>query len=336
MVDTFLDPRTLEEVYALFSCPTAGLGAVPVGPPPGHVARNDKMGAESGAQVMERQEFVILSYPRSGTHWLRTALESNPAIRCQAELFNSNNWGLPYPLSTPVEDILEGIAFRETPPEIAAVGFVLHAFQPWSLEAFPGLTENPNWEGLWPWLAQRSGLRVVHLVRRNLLRRHLSHRLMVETDFWHAWDPDRVDRVTHLGGRPGEHQIGRRPENRPTLELDPDDLARDFAEVERWTQEARRKLAPRKALEVAYEDLVAHFDRHSAEIQRFLGVEPQSLTGAMVKLERRPLRRAIRNYDALARHFAGTSWGGFFDDSGRTEGGDTPPSPPPDLAPPPS
>ena len=55
---------------------------------------------------MSARPFVLVSYLRSGTHLLRTALESHPEIVCRAEPFNSDDRRLPYPLETPTAEVV--------------------------------------------------------------------------------------------------------------------------------------------------------------------------------------------------------------------------------------
>ena len=124
---------------------------------------------------MAYSRFVLVSHPRSGTHMLRTALESHPAIRCQSELFNTDNRQLPYPFSMPTREVLDGWAFHDYPPSIQCVGFVLHAYHPLGLSLVPEIRQNPDWGDVWTILGSMPDLRVIRLVRRNLLQRHLSH-----------------------------------------------------------------------------------------------------------------------------------------------------------------
>ena len=257
--------------------------------------------------------FVIVSYPRSGTHLLRTSLESHPAVVCQAEPFNSDDRRLPYPLDTPTADVLAGWVFRgDGPDTVRAVGFVLQAYHPHALEAFPGIRPNPGWADIWPRLAAMDGLRVVHLERRNLLARHLSHRMARATGAWHAWDPAAVDGVTHLTGRPPEGQIGRPQGERPRLTIDPAQLALDFEEVARWRRHAEEALAGRPLLRLTYEELCGDSEAAAARVQAFLGLEPRPLRPAVARLEERPPERAIENYAELKSHFAGSPWESFF------------------------
>ena len=256
--------------------------------------------------------FVLVSYLRSGTHLLRTALESHPEIACQSELFNSDDRGLPYPLDTPTAEVLERWAFgRELPAEVTCAGFVLHAYHPHALRAFPGIRANPSWADVWPRLAAMPELRVLHLRRRDLLARHLSHLLARATGFWHAWDTGAAARVSHLHAPPPE-QVGRPRETPPPIAIDPDRLALDFEEVSGWHAAADQVLAGRPVLQVAYEDLCADFSGETDRVQRFLGVAPAALRPAVGKLEERPPERAIANWEELRRSFAAGPWAPFF------------------------
>jgi hypothetical protein len=240
-------------------------------------------------------------------------LESHPAIRCQAEPFNSDDRRLPYPLATPTAEVLARWVFRDDVPDsVRAVGFVLQAYHPHALEAFPGIRANPDWADVWRLLAEMNDLKVIHLERRDLLARHLSHCMARTTGAWHAWDPSAVDAVTHLTGRPPDAQIGRPVGERPRLALDPAQLAIDFAEVERWRRTAEAALAGRLLLRLSYEELCGELDAVARRVQEFLGVAPQPLRPAVGKLEERSPAAAIANYPELKRHFTGSPWESFF------------------------
>lgn len=259
------------------------------------------------------QRFVIVSYLRSGTHMLRTALESHPRVFCQTEVFNPDNPLLPYPLQTPVEVVLREHVFKDHAPPVTHAGFVLHAYHPYALEAFPGLRSNPAWGEVWPRLDALNDLRVLHLKRRNLLRRHVSHLVARRSRFWHSWRADGVTRVTHLDAPPHPDSVGWAPEERPVVHVDPQQLERDFVEVERWRRTADAALASRPRLDVVYEDLCADFARVSAGVLDFLGLPRVPLRPAVTRLEARPLREAVANHDALKAHFAATRYAEFFD-----------------------
>ena len=261
--------------------------------------------------LLAYRRFVIVSHLRSGTHLLRTSLESHPAIACQTEVFNSDSPDLPYPLTTPTSDVLARWVYRSFPPEVACVGFVLQAYHPWGLEAFPGIRENPRWADVWDLLSKMADLRVIHLRRDNSLRRHLSHVLARETGAWHAWDPERVERVSHLKQ---PEDVGEAPPRAPAVRLDPVRLELDFAETERLHDGVLERFAEHAYLSVGYEDLCTDRLSVGRAVQEFLEVPIIALSAAVSRLPQRPLPESIANYGALKRRFAETRWARFFDE----------------------
>ena len=261
---------------------------------------------------MSYRRFVIVSYLRSGTHWLRTALESHPAIVCQTEVFNSDNPRLPYPLETPTEAILAQWVYRAFPMTVQRVGFVLQAYHPYALQAFPGIRSNPHWGNVWSILAEMKDLQVIQLRRQNLLRRHLSHVMARQTGQWHYWERDRANQVTHLAPPPPE-QIGTLTRSNIAVRLDPVQLQIDFEEVERWQSRACELLGQHPILQISYEQLCQDFALTCDRVLQFLELEPRPLTAAVKKLENRPLVDSIVNYAELVAHFAHTERACFFE-----------------------
>lgn len=259
---------------------------------------------------MPYSKFVIISHLRSGTHMLRTLLESHPALVCQTEVFNSDDPALPFPLATPGKDILEQWVYRDFDPAIKSVGFVLQAYHPWGLKAFPGIRENPSWGDIWDLLEAMPGLRVIHLWRENLLRRHLSHVMARQTGTWHNWDPGRVAAITHLHTPQAGAVI---PGDRPRVILDPDLLRVDFEEVEQLHRAVVRRFGSGQYLALSYEQLCRDSEGQGARLLEFLELPAQPLAAAVSRLENRPLPDSIQNFPALRALFADTRWAGFFD-----------------------
>lgn len=263
---------------------------------------------------MTARPFVIVSHLRSGTHMLRTSLESHPAVRCQAEPFNSDNPDLPYPLTVSSQEILDRWVYTPQPAGIEHVGFVLQSYHPNGLAAFEGIRQAPGWRDVWDLLVAMPDLRVILLVRDNLLRRHLSHVLARRRWYWHSWDAQAVERTTFLGHkRPPSDQIGTTPPPVGPVELDPERLQLDFEEILRLRARARSLFEDHPLLQVRYEDLCEDFEHQAHRLLDFLELSPAPLEPAVKKMERRPLSQAIANYDALRTHFADTPWAGFFD-----------------------
>ena len=261
---------------------------------------------------MSYTRFVIVSHLRSGTHLLRTLLESHPAIVCQSEVFNSDNPNLPYPLTASTDVILSDWVFRDFPPSVQCAGFVLQAYHPGGLRAFPGIRENPTWNDIWPRLQVMSGVKVIHLRRENGLRRHLSHIMARRSGDWHDWDEQRVASVSHL-----ETPRLKTPErtSRAPVSLDADRLKTDFEEVERLHQRVRKQFGKHPYFPLSYEALCAEPERRGRQLLDFLGVSPAPLEAAVSKLEHRSLADSIENFEQLRRVFQGTPWQGYFEET---------------------
>lgn len=261
---------------------------------------------------MPKTQFVIISHLRSGTHLLRTLLESHPQIACQSEVFNSDNPNLPYPLSIDTQDILDQWVYRDFPDQVSCVGFVLQAYHPFGLKAFPGIRENPHWADIWTHLHDSPDVRIIHLRRNNSLRRHLSHRLARRTRQWHHWDEKRVDSISHLqplqAGSATQQQ-------KPALRLDADRLLVDFEEVEQLHEQVERRFAGNRYYSLSYESLCKHPETSCAQLLQFLSVQNIPLSAAVKKLEDRPLAASISNFEQLKTQFKGSRWAAFFEDS---------------------
>jgi len=252
---------------------------------------------------------VIISHLRSGTHLLRTLLESHPEIVCQTEVFNSDNPNLPYPLSTPTLEILDQWVFRDFPTSITCVGFVLQAYHPWGLKAFPGIRENPDWADIWPMLENMPGLRIIHLHRENLLRRHLSHVMARSTGNWHHWDNSKVAAVSHLEQPPLKNPARN---ERPRVKLDADKLRLDFEEIEQLHQQVTDRFKTQNYFPLGYEQLCTEPGVTAKALLQFLEVTEVPLHAAVSKLEDRSLSDSIENYDELKQAFADSRWKQFF------------------------
>lgn len=258
---------------------------------------------------MAYTKFVIISHLRSGTHLLRSLLESHPQLVCQSEVFNSDDPALPFSLDMPSRDILDQWVYRDFASSISCAGFVLQVYHPWGLRAFPGIRENPGWGDIWALLEAMPDLHVIHLQRENLLRRHLSHLLARKTGNWHNWVPEKAAAITHL------HPLPVAVENiagRPAVTLDAERLQIDFEEVEALHQEVATRFAGGRYMTLTYEQLSGESDTQSARLLDFLELPPARLEAAVSRLDSRPLCESIRNFEALREEFADTRWSAFF------------------------
>jgi len=262
---------------------------------------------------MSYQKFVIISYLRSGTHLLRTALESHPHIVCQTEVFNSDNPNLPYPLTLTSQQVLDNWVYKDFTSEVHCAGFVLQAYHPYGLTALSGVRANPHWNDIWPILQHMPNLKVIHLRRQNLLRRHLSHIRARTSQQWHNWSSAQLPHISLLETPPANH-IDQYQKLNDVLTLDPTVMQQDFTEVNLWQQRAEELLSHHNCCHVLYEDIHDNFHGECSRILSFLGVGQQTLKSGVNKLENRPLSQSIANYAELKSLFQHTPWISYFED----------------------
>jgi LPS sulfotransferase NodH len=223
--------------------------------------------------------FVIITTQRSGSRMLVDALNSHPQVVCHRELFKrdrrkhdsytsywSASWSrrvLRYALARRSARLyLEQVLASS--PEASAVGFKVMYNQ-----------LRRHWE--LPKLFHRLDFRVIHLVRRNVLKTHLSTLAARRRGWRLAHDQRAVERVkVHL----------------PTT-----GLSEVLAKRQRAIDAYRRRLRAYPLLEVAYEDFVAHPDAEAARILSFLGVdESVPLQVTSVKLNPDRLEDLLENH----------------------------------------
>ena len=142
------------------------------------------MREQAAGQAQESGEggyarFIILAAARTGSNLLATALNGHANIICFRELFNWRTETIGYFVEGYDNDSAEDRAFRDRdevaflnarvfcdhPSEVRSVGFKA----PYgTFIGFPKLQE---------WLVKEQEVRVLHLRRRNLLRRLVSGRI---------------------------------------------------------------------------------------------------------------------------------------------------------------
>jgi len=220
---------------------------------------------------MRTRATVLLSSGRKGTFLVLTALEQHPQVQTYQQLLSRPDY---YPRETG-EEILTRL-FDDCDPSVEAVVLPVS----W-------LNARDRYPGFWKSLTDRK-VRVVHLKRRNMLRWYVSLRIAQRTGIWST-------------NREPDYAI-------PTIHVD----SKECVECIRADRQAERAaddfFAHHAVLHLVYEDVVQAFDRHMAQLQRFLGVAPLILRPRTVKQESRPLCDVIDNFAELREAFSGTEW----------------------------
>jgi LPS sulfotransferase NodH len=124
-------------------------------------------------------------------------------------------------------------------------------------------------------------LRIVFLQRNDLLRRYLSHQVVL-----------RQTGVTNV-------PVGGAVPEVASFEVDIDDCLRDIAETRRRTREFETAFAAHAFLRVAYEELAADPQAECDRVFAFLGVASVPVRVATEKIVRAPPETLVLNYREL-------------------------------------
>lgn len=146
------------------------------------------------------------------------------------------------------------------------------------------------------YLADRSDLRLITLVRNNVLDRLVSMRLVLRTGTISS-DDVPLDR----GARAAEQRIT----------LDPETIVRELERLEAQSEAVRRAAARHQGpvFRLVYEEFFAAPEQTQKEIvgalQTFLGARVVPLSSEHRRLRRESLRQVIANYDEIAERLTG-------------------------------
>jgi len=240
--------------------------------------------------------FVILGRSRVGSNLLRGLLNAHPQVATFGEIFRereSFDWDhLGYFQSSAMRGLahrdpvafLDAKVFGRYPTFVHAVGFKLFYYH----------ARADREASVWPYLRDRTDVKVIHLKRRNLLQTHVSRKRAAQTGRWvdTAGNPDRAGRVV----------------------LDYQECLDDFVQTRAWEEESDRYFREHQTLQVEYERLAEDYRAESGRIQGFLGVDVRPVEPSTFQQARQPLSELIANHAELKERFAGTAWAEFFAD----------------------
>lgn len=215
---------------------------------------------------MTFEPFVITSLPRCGSFMMTTALDSHPDICCYGEALSRFNLG-----NKPYQNAGDALMSEVYSPGLncRAAGFKL-LFGDAGQEKFSD--------------AQRFliGLqaKVIHLRRKNLLKRYVSFLLATQTDVWIVCsEKEQIKPIK--------------------LEINPNHLLHNFNKTLAQYRQMDREFSSCNSLTVWYEDFVSHCKREMDRIFAFLKLVSFSTRPETLKQERRTLKDIISNYDEI-------------------------------------
>jgi hypothetical protein len=230
--------------------------------------------------------FMIACAARTGSTMLVRTLRSHPGLLMHGEVWGDAMVGLDGPLARECEAdpaafaLLEASRFVEPndslrrfldPHGAQAVGFKLK---------FDELVR-PQWREVRGLVEADTGLHIVFLHRRDLVRRYLSHQVVL-----------RQTGVTNVPVG------GALPAIAPFV-VDVEDCLRDIAETRARTREFETAFAAHPSMQLAYEDLAADPQAACARVFGFLGIAPVPVRVATERIVRTPPEALVLNYDEL-------------------------------------
>jgi len=143
-------------------------------------------------------------------------------------------------------------------------------------------------------LADKS-IKIIHLRRKNLLKRYVSNRLAASQKT-----------PTVILSKRQETNAGQQ---RITIDLDK--CLADIEHIKKSEQDFIKYFADHSVFEVFYEDLTVPASPDLLEMQAFLGVKPISIQPKTVKVNSNKLEEVIENYEFIRNKLAGTVYGGY-------------------------
>ena len=241
--------------------------------------------------------FVILATQRTGSTWLSDMLDSHPAISSYEELFlpadaDRRPWG---PADQEFFDNYYERRVNHRWPlakSFWALRYLEDLYAPRPTTEAVGMKLMYSQLKERPWLLAYVVLRrvrVVHLVRSNLLDVILSSETAKARRQYHALVSDAV--APSAVSLPAEQLV-------PELES----LQRSVDRIRLLL-----RLLPAPSVEVSYEELTSD-DAAFRPVFSLLGVEPRALTSRFAKLNREPKADLIANYAEVERALKGTRY----------------------------
>lgn len=232
---------------------------------------------------------IIYSRQRSGTHFLASLMNSHPDVRSMGECFHVNatrnyfqhfqDYVGKYKFDT-WEDLFRKAwesfeaDFRDDYDGVTSTGPIMMYNQTPLMPAY-----------LSSYIMKRS--KILHLVRSNLLRRHISNMINKTTD-----------RGAHHRSTPSTERI----------ELATGNLIDTLSRDERALNSQRRQIKRYDVFEVEYEALAANREEVMTGVFGFMGLDYSPPKTSLKRSNPASLRKILKNYDAVAKKLSGTEY----------------------------
>lgn len=240
-------------------------------------------------------KFVVISEGRTGSNYLMYLLRSHPEIVMYSELFNRNDPKVLEFLKLerrlvkndedPAEYISKEVFCPGYPSEVRGVGFKLMYYQ----------ARTKNWEGLWKYLKETKDIKIVHMMRKNLLARYLSLVLARRENVYITFDAKK-----------GIHK--------DPIFLDYDDFDAKLNGSVKDRNNIKNFFRGSDYYEVYYENLLENKNEECSRLQEFLNLSYKTLTSGTIQQRQGSLKEMVMNYDELKEKYKNTPHNIFFEE----------------------
>jgi LPS sulfotransferase NodH len=268
------------------------------------------------------QKFVVLGTARTGSNLLMSLLNSYEGIKMYGELFNLDSIP-PEKLSEVLNDPVQYAERKlssSSNGDHKAIGFKMF-YDHMGLDYFNKMVStdaiatnlndkydrfdyvirnmyslkelNIKFKSIWNYLYNNTGLKIIHIKRRNRLAALISLKTAYATSEWMHWMP-------------------KTQYNKTTLHFDYEECQGYFSTMERNEMWSDLVFRNHFKLDIYYEDLVADKQQCINRVCAFLDLSEKPVKTLLKKQITYQAQEIIDNYDELKSAFEFTQWNVFF------------------------
>ena len=254
--------------------------------------------------------FILLATQRSGSSWVQEMLNSHPDLKVYNELFDVNAEGIsiwePRDIEFANTYLKAHMRSRFSSRDYWTIRYVRHVFRQPDVRGvgFKYMYDQVDHSRAVLPYAAVARVRVVHLIRRNLLDVVISTALARATGMYHRPTDGRPS-IPWAPSAAGENRIT----------LDPGEVVRQLTKLVRRRDRYRRWLTRTftPTCEVEYEELAADPSTFG-RILSFLSLPAhdwRELRSGLEKVRSKPQSAVVENFDELRGRLTGTAFESF-------------------------
>ena len=182
-------------------------------------------------------KFVIITSPRTGSNLLVSLLSSHKNINCYGEVFN-------HITNKNCKELWES-TFKRKMPFIKSVGFKIFYEHPLSSED----------KEVWNFIAKDKNIKIIHLVRDNVIRSQLSLLIAYRTNIW--------------GLTPKMKDI---PLEKRKVNVEMESFIRSIKQIDKNKELTKKRFQEHSYYEISYEKLTSGIQSEMNQLFDYLNV----------------------------------------------------------------